>query len=49
MDFMDVVRRRRSIRRYSPDPVPDDVLNQILEGARLAAIRRPPSTIEFSG
>lgn len=36
MDFMDVVEKRRSIRRYKPDPVPDDVLNQILEAARLA-------------
>jgi nitroreductase len=36
MDFMDVVRKRRSIRRYKPDPVPDEVLNQVLEAARLA-------------
>jgi len=36
MDFMDVVRKRRSIRRYRPDPVPDEVLNQVLEAARLA-------------
>jgi nitroreductase len=36
MDFMEVVRQRRSIRRYKPDPVPDEILNQILEAARLA-------------
>jgi nitroreductase len=36
MDFMDVVRKRRSIRRYKPDPVSDEVLNQVLEAARLA-------------
>jgi nitroreductase len=36
MDFMDVVRKRRSIRRYRPDPVSDEVLNQVLEAARLA-------------
>jgi nitroreductase len=36
MDFMGVVRKRRSIRRYKPDPVPDEVLNQVLEAARLA-------------
>lgn len=36
MDFMDVVRKRRSIRRYKPDPVPHEVLNQVLEAARLA-------------
>lgn len=36
MDFMDVVMKRRSIRRYKPDPVPDQVLDQMLEAARLA-------------
>lgn len=36
MEFMDVIKRRRSIKRYKPDPVPDEVLNQILEAARLA-------------
>ncbi|MCW4037764.1 MAG: nitroreductase family protein [Candidatus Bathyarchaeota archaeon] len=36
MEFMDVVTKRRSIRRYKPEPVPDDVLNQILEAARVA-------------
>jgi len=36
MDFMDVVKKRRSIRSYKPDPVPEEVLNQVLEAARLA-------------
>ena len=36
MEFIDVVTKRRSIRRYKPEPVPDDVLNQILETARIA-------------
>ncbi len=36
MDFMDVVRKRRSIRKYRPDPVPQDKLTQVLEAARLA-------------
>ncbi len=36
MEFMDVVRRRRSIRRYKADPVPDQVLEQVLEAGRLA-------------
>jgi len=36
MEFLDVVRKRRSIRRYKPDPVPDQVLEQVLEAARLA-------------
>jgi nitroreductase len=33
---MKVVKTRRSIRRYKPDPVPDEVLNKVLEAARLA-------------
>lgn len=36
MEFMDVVKKRRSIRRYKPDPVPENILKQILETARLA-------------
>jgi len=36
MDFMEVVRKRRSIRRYKSDPVPGELLNQVLEAARLA-------------
>lgn len=33
---MKVIQDRRSIREYSPEPVSDDDLNQILEAARLA-------------
>jgi nitroreductase len=36
LDFIEVIKTRRSIRRYKPDPVPDNVLNQVLETARLA-------------
>lgn len=36
MEFMEAVRRRRSIRRYKTTPVPEKVLNEILEAARLA-------------
>jgi len=36
MDFMEVVRRRRSIRKYKPDPISQDQLLSILEAARLA-------------
>jgi len=36
MDFMEVVRKRLSIRRYKTDPIPDELLNQVLEAARLA-------------
>lgn len=36
MDFYEVVRRRRSIRRFKEDNVPKNVLNRILEAARWA-------------
>jgi nitroreductase len=36
MEFMDVVRKRRSIRRFKPDPVPEEEIKYILEAARLA-------------
>lgn len=36
MDVYEAIRRRQSIRRYKPDPVPDDVLNRMLDAMRLA-------------
>jgi nitroreductase len=36
MDFTKVVEKRRSIRRYKPDPVPDDLIREILESVRVA-------------
>jgi nitroreductase len=36
MDFTKVVQKRRSIRRYKPDPVPDNLIKKILESARVA-------------
>jgi nitroreductase len=36
MDFMELIKTRVSIRKYRPDPVPEDVLTQILEAGRLA-------------
>lgn len=36
MDFFQVVRARRSVRKFTPAPVPDDHLRQILDAARLA-------------
>jgi 5,6-dimethylbenzimidazole synthase len=34
--FLDLVRRRRSVRRFKPDPVPDEHVTKILEIARFA-------------
>lgn len=36
MDFLDLARRRYSVRAYESDPVPEDLLEQVLEAARLA-------------
>ncbi len=36
MEFMEVVRQRRSVRRYRPDPVPQAKIDHVLEAARLA-------------
>ncbi len=35
-EFLSLARKRRSIRRFKPDPVPDECLNKILEAARWA-------------
>lgn len=37
MDFIEVISTQRSIRRFLPDPVSDDLIRQVLE----AAIRAP--------
>ena len=34
--FLDLVKHRRTIRRFKPDPLPDDYLDKILEAARWA-------------
>jgi len=34
MEFQTVVRRRRMIRRFRPEPVPEDVLQRLLDNAR---------------
>lgn len=36
MDVAEAIQKRRSIRRFKPDPVPDDLIQQLLESARLA-------------
>jgi len=45
MDFHELVRHRESVRNYNPDkPVPQDILDRILEAGRLApsAANRQP-------
>lgn len=36
MDVMEAIKTRRSIRRYKPAPVPEDLLKTVLNAARLA-------------
>lgn len=36
MDTMDAIRTRRSVRKFKPDPIPDDLLNKVLEAAQMA-------------
>lgn len=36
MSILDIIRQRRSIRRYKSDPIPDETLLSVLEAARLA-------------
>ena len=36
MSILDIIRKRRSVRKYKGDPVPEDVLARVLEAARLA-------------
>jgi nitroreductase len=36
MEFYEVLRTRRSIRSYRPDPVPQDALDRVLEAVRIS-------------
>ena len=33
-DILDIIKKRRSIRRYKPDDVPDELLDKIMEAGR---------------
>lgn len=36
MDLMELLETRRSVRRFKPDPVPDDLIRRCVEAARIA-------------
>lgn len=36
MDFFEIVKQRRSIRAFRPDPVPPEMLEKLVDAARLA-------------
>ncbi len=35
-DFLELVKKRRSVRSFKPDPLPDEFVEQIIEAARFA-------------
>ena len=35
-EFVKLVRRRRSVRKFKPDPVPEEYIKEVLEAARWA-------------
>jgi nitroreductase len=51
MDFGELVAKRYSVRAYKPDPVPEGLLEKVLEAARLAptAANRQPFQIYVAG
>jgi nitroreductase len=36
MKVLDVIKARRSVRRYKQDPIPEEVFSRVMEAARLA-------------
>lgn len=47
MDFMDMLKHRRSIRTYTGETIPEDKLNQVLEAGLLAFSGRNIKPCEF--
>ena len=50
MDYdrlMEVVKERRSIRAYRPEPVPDDFIGKVVEAARWAPTGANTQPFEF--
>jgi nitroreductase len=42
MEVLDAIKNRRSVRRYLPTPIPEDVLGRVLEAGRIA-----PSAMDY--
>jgi nitroreductase len=36
MSILEIIKERRSVRRYKPDPIPEDILQRVLEAARFS-------------
>jgi len=41
MDILEIIRTRRSIRKYEPEPISEEEINKILEAGRGAPHSRP--------
>ena len=47
MDFLELTKKRYSVRAYKPDPIEDDKLQKVLEAARLAPTARNLQPFQF--
>jgi nitroreductase len=47
MNVMEAIKRRRSVRNYKPDPIPDEVLERLLNALRLAPSGRNAQAWKF--
>jgi nitroreductase len=36
MSVLKIIKQRRSVRKYKPDPIPEDVLHRVLDAARFS-------------
>ena len=49
MDFMGIIRSRRTIRFFKQDPIGEDVLLELVEAARLAPSASNGQPVEYVG
>ncbi len=47
MTFLELVQKRYSVRAYKPDPISDELLQQVLEAARLAPTASNRQAFQF--
>ena len=38
MDLMEAIKGRRSIRKYKPDPIPEEALQKIMEAVQMVSL-----------
>src|SRR5262245_16164986 len=47
MNVSDAIQKKRAVRQFDPKPVPDDVMNQILEAGRRAQSSKTTQPWQF--